>query len=117
MVVRANGDTTKVGFHDQRVYDENFDKLVVNRLFSCLGSFLSPAELVGTIYLVQEPNPLSADERNAWVYNAGPRRVRRAPDLAYDNVQRSSDGLAIVDQYDGYNGSPNLYVWQLLGKR
>ncbi len=116
-VVRANGDTTKIGFHDKRVYDENFDKSVPNRLFSYLGSFLSPADLVGTIYLVQEPNPLSADERKAWIYNAGQRRVRRAPDLAYDNVQNGSDGLAVVDQYDGYNGSPGLYDWQLLGKR
>ena len=116
-VVRANGDFSKIGFHDQRVYDENFDTPVPNRLFSYLGYFLSPADLVGTIYLVHEPNPLSADERKAWIYNAGQRRVRRAPDLAYDNVQNGSDGLAVVDQYDGYNGSPNLYDWQLLGKR
>lgn len=116
-VVRRNGDFTKIGFHDKRIYDENFDKSVPNRLFSYIGDFLSPADLVGTIYLVHEPNPLSAEERKAWIYNAGQRRVRRAPDLAYDNVQNGSDGLAIVDQYDGYNGSPNLYEWQLLGKR
>jgi hypothetical protein len=116
-VVKRNGDFTRIGFHDKRVYDENFDKSVPNRLFSYIGNFLSPADLVGTIYLVHEPNPLAVEERKAWIYNAGQRRVRRAPDLAYDNVQNGSDGLAVVDQYDGYNGSPNLYDWQLLGKR
>jgi hypothetical protein len=116
-VVRANGDVLKVGFHDRRVYDENFDQSMPGRLFSYLGYFLSPADLVGTIYLVHEPNPTGAEQRKAWIYNSGQRRVRRAPDLAYDGVQNGSDGLAVVDQYDGYNGSPDRYDWQLLGKR
>ena len=116
-VVRASGDILKVGFHDHRVYDENFDERLPNRMFSYLGRFLSPADLVGTIFLVHEPSPLSAETRKAWIYNAGQRRVRRAPDLAYDSVQNGSDGLAIVDQYDGYNGSPDRYDWQLIGKR
>ena len=116
-VVRASGDILKIGFHDQRVYDENFDERLPDRMFSYLGWFLSPADLVGTIFLVHEPSPLSTEPRKAWIYNAGQRRVRRAPDLAYDSVQNGSDGLAIVDQYDGYNGSPDRYDWQLLGKR
>jgi hypothetical protein len=116
-VVRPNGAASKIGFHDQRIYDANFDRAMPGRLFSYLGYFLSPADLIGTIYLVHEPDPLGAEERKAWVYNAGQRRVRRAPDLAYDNQQNGSDGLAIVDQYDGYNGRPDRYDWQLLGKR
>jgi len=116
-VVRPSGGDYKIGFHDQRVYDENFDQSMPDRLFSYLGYFISPADLVGTIYLVHEFSPLSAQERKAWIYNAGQRRVRRAPDLAFDNVQNGSDGLAVVDQYDGYNGRPDLYDWQLRGKR
>jgi hypothetical protein len=116
-VVRPSGDVLRIGFHDQRVYDENFDEHMSNRLFSYIGTFLGPAELLGTIYLVHEFNPLSTEGRKAWIYNAGQRRVRRAPDLAYDNVQNGSDGLAVVDQYDGYNGSPDYYDWQLVGKR
>ena len=116
-VMHDKGDVVRIGFHDQRIYDENFDQSMAGRLFSYIGYFTSPEDLVGTIYLVHEPDPLGAGERKAWIYNAGQRRVRRAPDLAYDNVQNGSDGLAVVDQYDGYNGRPNLYDWQLLGKR
>lgn len=116
-VVRPSGGDYKIGFHDLRVYDENFDQPMQDRLFSYLGYFISPADLVGTIYLVHEFSPLTAQQRKAWIYNAGQRRVRRAPDLAYDNVQNGSDGLAVVDQYDGYNGRPDLYDWQLRGKR
>ncbi|HEU0198892.1 MAG TPA: DUF1329 domain-containing protein, partial [Burkholderiaceae bacterium] len=116
-VVRPTGEPYRISFHDRRVYDENFDRTMPGRLFSYLGWFLSPPDQVGTIYLVHEPNPLGAEERRAWVYNAGQRRVRRAPDLAYDNQQNGADGLAIVDQYDGYNGRPDRYDWVLLGKR
>lgn len=116
-VVRPQGEPLRIGFHDRRVYDENFDQPMPGRLFSYIGRFLSPDDLVGTIYLVHEPSPLANEERKAWIYNAGQRRVRRAPDLAYDNQQNGSDGLAVVDQYDGYNGRPDRYDWHLLGKR
>lgn len=115
--VRPNGDYLRIGFHDRRVYDANFDQSMPNRMFSYLGYFVSPADFVGTIYLVHEPLDPTRDARRAWIYNAGQRRVRRAPDLAYDNVQNGSDGLAVVDQYDGYNGAPDRYDWTLIGKR
>ena len=116
-VMHGNGEVTRIGFHDQRIYDENFDQPMAGRLFSYIGYFTSPSDLVGTIYLVHEPNPLGTEDRKAWIYNAGQRRVRRAPDLAYDNEQNGSDGMAVVDQYDGYNGRPDRYDWQLIGKR
>ncbi len=116
-VMRPSGEPWKIGFHDRRIYDENFDQPMAGRLFSYLGWFVSPADLVGTVYLVHEAHPMGTEERRAWVYNAGQRRVRRAPDLAYDNQQNGSDGMAIVDQYDGYNGRPDLYDWQILGQR
>lgn len=115
--VRPNGDFMRIGFSDRRVYDANFDESMPNRMFSYLGYFLSPADFVGTIYLVHEPIDQVREPRKAWIYNAGQRRVRRAPDLAYDNVQNGSDGLAVVDQYDGYNGAPDRYDWTLLGKK
>jgi len=115
--VRPGGSFLKIGFHDTRVYDQNFDEPMENRLFSYIGYFTDPPELRGTIYLVHEPADQVREARKAWVYNAGARRVRRAPDLAYDNSQDGSDGLAVVDQYDGYNGAPDRYTWTLLGKR
>lgn len=115
--VRPNGDYLKIGFHDLRIYDENFDEPMENRMFSYIGYFTSPAELRGTIYLVHEPVDQVMESRKGWVYNAGQRRVRRAPDLAYDNAQNGSDGLAVVDQYDGYNGAPDRYDWIILGKQ
>ena len=60
----------------------------------------------GTIFLVHEPLDQVAEQRSAWIYNSGARRVRRAPDLAYDGVNDGSEGMLVTDQVDGYNGAP-----------
>ena len=56
-------------------------------------------------------------ERQAWRYDPGSRRVRRAPDIAYDNPGTNSDGLATADQFGGFNGSPDRYDWQVVKKQ
>jgi hypothetical protein len=43
--------------------------------------------------------------------------VVRQPSLAYDDLDRRTQGLRTVDQYDGWNGAPDRYNWTLLGKR
>jgi hypothetical protein len=57
------------------------------------------------------------EPRRAWVYNAGRRRVTRAPNVAYDNPGTASDGLRTSDQFDMFNGAPDRYNWKLVGKR
>ena len=115
--VRPNGDYYKIGFRSQRIYAQNVEGAEPNRLFYALGYFTEPATLRGTIFLVHEPVDQVAEQRSAWIYNAGARRVRRAPDLAYDGVNDGSEGMVVTDQIDGYNGAPDRYDWKLLGKR
>ena len=55
--------------------------------------------------------------RKAWIYNTGQRRVRRAPNVAYDNPGTASDGMRTADQLDMFNGSPDRYNWKLIGKK
>ena len=45
------------------------------------------------------------EHRNAWLYNPGQRRVRRAPNVAYDNPGVGSDGMRTNDQFDMFNGA------------
>ncbi len=115
--VRASGDYFKITATERRVYSPNMDKQEENRRFSFLAWFQAPATLVGTVFLVHEPIDLSKAERSAWIYNAGQRRVRRAPDLAYDAVNDGTEGLRFTDQYDGYNGAPDRFDWKLVGKK
>jgi Protein of unknown function (DUF1329) len=115
--VRASGDYFKISATERRIYSPNLDVQVPNRRFSFLAWFQGPATLVGTVFLVHEPADQSKEERAAWIYNAGQRRVRRAPDLAYDAVNDGTEGLRFTDQYDGYNGAPDRYDWKLVGKK
>ncbi len=78
---------------------------------------LAPARLAGDIVLVHETMNQFREPRNAWTYNPGQRRVRRAPNIAYDNPGTSSDGLRTADQLDMFNGAVDRYDWTLIGKR
>ena len=43
--------------------------------------------------------------------------MRRLPSLAYDSLQPDTSGLATADVVDSFNGAPDRYDWELLGKR
>jgi len=77
----------------------------------------SPARLAGNILLVHETlNQLEAP-RQAWIYNPGQRRVRRAPNIAYDNPGTASDGLRTNDMTDMFNGAMDRFTWEIVGKK
>ena len=78
---------------------------------------VAPARLAGDILLVHETLDQSKENRRAWIYNGGQRRVRRAPNVAFDNPGTAADGLRTSDQFDMFNGSPERYDWKLVGKK
>ena len=88
-----------------------------NILFYYMSSIKSPARLSGNVLLVHETIDQVTQPRMAWVYNAGQRRVRRAPQIAYDAPAQAMDGMRTADQVDMYNGAPNKYNWKLIGKQ
>lgn len=85
-----------------------------------LGYFLqmltAPPQLTGTALLIHDYLNQKKQPRNAWIYKTGERRVRRAPNAAYDYPGTASDGLRTTDDWDFYNGAPDLYSWTLVGK-
>ncbi len=78
---------------------------------------LAPTRLAGDILLVHETMNQVREPRRAWTYNPGQRRVRRAPNVAYDNPGTTTDGLRTADQFDMFNGAVDRYDWKLVGKR
>jgi hypothetical protein len=77
----------------------------------------SPARLAGNILLVHETLNQQVTPRQAWVYNPGQRRVRRAPNVAYDNPGTASDGLRTNDMTDMFNGAMDRFDWTVVGKK
>jgi len=76
----------------------------------------APARRAGNVVLVHETLNMAKEGRKAWTYSPGTRRVRRAPNIAYDNPVTNGDGLGTSDQYDGYNGAPDRYDWTVVEK-
>lgn len=77
----------------------------------------SPARLAGNILLVHETLNQKLQPRQAWIYNPGQRRVRRAPNVAYDNPGTASDGLRTNDMTDMFNGAMDRFNWKIIGKK
>ncbi len=74
-----------------------------------------PPRLADASLLVIESLNALKTPRRAWVYNPGTRRVRRAPDIAYDYKPSSSQGITTTDQFDGFNGAKDRYNWSFVG--
>jgi hypothetical protein len=115
--VRASGDYYRVGFCEDMVQGQNMEPRQEGGLFSFFGYYDAPETLVGTIYLVHDPVDFTKGSRQAWIYNAGQRRVRRAPDLAYDNIDDGTEGMRTTDDYWGFQGALDRYDFKLVGKK
>ncbi len=81
-----------------------------------IANTISPPRLAGNVILVHESINAQVEPRKAWSYSPGTRRVRRAPDIAYDNPGTNSDGMSTSDSFDGFNGALDRYDWNLKGK-
>ena len=118
---QANGSFTIVRFEDEVAFPGNMPDLAPERASNALLFFkqrvTAPSRLAGNVLLVHDTLDQVAEPRMAWVYNAGQRRVRRAPQVAYDGPGTASDGLRTSDNFDMFNGSPDRYDWKLVGKR
>ena len=117
--VRPGKKYYKVGFKDRVVYADSMKPSQIgNGLnYAFYANFTAPSTLVGTVYLVHEFVDTVENPRAAWIYNAGARRVRRAPDLAYDNIADGTEGMRTTDQYFAYNGATDRYDWKLIGRK
>ena len=117
----ANGDYTLTYTRDEIVFSysdaQNSRAEDLNNISIWFVAYTSaPARRAGNVVLVHETLNMAKEGRKAWTYSPGTRRVRRAPNIAYDNPVTNGDGLGTSDQYDGYNGAPDRYDWTVAAK-
>ena len=119
--VTPSGAYTPVKFRDEFLFQYSVAGMSEQALDNVIAFFIqettAPARYAGEILLVHETLDQSKENRRAWVYNPGQRRVRRAPNVAFDNPGTNADNQRTSDQYDMYNGSPERYDWKLIGKK
>ncbi|MGD1935369.1 MAG: DUF1329 domain-containing protein, partial [Candidatus Phaeomarinobacter sp.] len=117
----GNASFTPITVYDEVVFTysnpdiPSFDSLN-NISLKYLQTVIAPSRRAGELLLVHETINQVKGARNAWQYNPGTKRVRRAPTVAYDNPQSYADGRQTTDQFDLFNGSPDRYSWEMKGK-
>lgn len=79
--------------------------------------YTGPARRVGeALLLIDSVNPLK-QPRRAWQYLPGQRRVKLAPDLAYDTPNPGTSGVMTYDDAFMFNGAMDRYDFKLVGKK
>jgi hypothetical protein len=114
------GNYTLVEFKDNFLFnygDAEMEDETANILLYLQQTVVAPARLAGSILVVHETLDQIKEPRRAWTYNTGQRRVRRAPNVAYDNPGTAADGMRTSDQFDMFNGALDRYNWKLVGKK
>lgn len=93
------------------VGEKSWTKLRIN--------YEAPARRAGEILLVHEPGAdyTRGKGREAWQYLTGQRRTRLAPAVSFDTPNPGVAGTSTYDDASIYNGSPERYNWQLVGKK
>ncbi len=107
---QTNGSYSLVYFEDEFVFPNKLKDYDASKpsnvLFYFKQKVTAPSRLAGNVLLVHETLDQIKEPRMAWLYNAGQRRVRRAPQVSYDGPGTAADGLRTSDNLDMYNGAP-----------
>ena len=88
-----------------------------NVLLAIKSKTIAPSRVAGDGSLIIEPIDQTNDPRRSWLYGRDLRRVFRLPWIAYDFPAPNTDGLRTVDDFWLFNGPPDRFDWELLGKR
>lgn len=119
--ITPGGDYTLLKVQDEAILwwsdpsKSSAEELNNNSIFY-IANTIAPARAAGNVILVHEAINAGVQPRQAWQYSPGTRRVRRAPNIAFDNPGVNTDGLSTADSFDGYNGSLERYDWTVKGK-
>ncbi|GAA3570860.1 MAG: DUF1329 domain-containing protein [Pseudomonadales bacterium] len=121
VAVQSDGDYSLVTSQQEVFFNfynpEGGEDELDNIIFYYLSFTQSPPRLAGGAVLVHETLNQIVNPRYGWGYNAGQRRVRRAPNLGYDSPIAASDNLRTADDTDIFNGALDRYNWRYEGLR
>lgn len=79
--------------------------------------FTGPARRAGEAFMIQFPLNEKETPRRAYQYLPGQRRIKMAPDLAYDAPDPSTSGATTFDDNFIFNGPLDRFDWKIVGKK
>jgi hypothetical protein len=82
-----------------------------------LNNDIAPARKVGNKLVVLDSLDMAGRGRRVYQYIPGQRRVKLAPNLAYDTPSPNSGGTSTMDDAKGFLGALDRYDFKLVGKK
>ena len=120
-LVDANGTLYEVSqmifWEHWPYYDEKVSAYTANNYFRDRWIFTLPARKAGEGGLAYDPFNIGSEPRKAWLYLPGQRRVKLAPQVAYDTPSSDGNGNFTYDETWQFNCAMDRYNMKLLGKR
>ncbi|WP_370601600.1 DUF1329 domain-containing protein [Pseudomonas nitroreducens] len=114
----ANLATTGQAFINYPIYENLTQPVKGSEVYYQMKLYYSgPARRAGEAMMLKDAaNPLQ-QPRRAWQYLPGQRRVKLAPNLAYDTPNPGMAGAGTYDDVFVFNGALDRYDWKLVGKQ
>lgn len=120
-VVDSNGRVTKTAesstFEEIPYYQVNQadrDPSMYARVWA-MDSY--PARSAGQLIILADFLNPQTKPRRAWSYTPGMRRIKLAPELAYDTPVPNQGGVNLFDELQMFSGSQDRFDYRLVGKR
>jgi len=110
--------TTGQGFLNYAIYEDMSKPIMAKDTYYQLKLFYTaPARRAGEAIMLRDAaNPLQ-QPRRGWQYLPGQRRVKLAPNLAYDTPNPATAGASTYDDAFVFNGALDRFDWKLVGKQ
>ncbi|MEH6579765.1 MAG: DUF1329 domain-containing protein [Amphritea sp.] len=120
LLVQASGSFTQGGednYEKHNYYQQGQRDQFNGEYYTLVNEILAPTSRKGETLLFIDPVNLDQDDRKAWIYIPGARRVRRAPNVGYDGPDPASSGTRTYNDNFIFNGAMDRFDWNLVGKK
>lgn len=111
-LTNTNRSTGEKPFYQTEVTGR--DPKVASRIWSRI---VAPARSAGTASGYWDHLDPVADDRYAWSYSTGQRRIRRAPEFSYDTPNSAFGSVSFYDEIFLFSGKMDRFDWTLEGKK
>jgi hypothetical protein len=119
-LIDTGGNASKIATPDEYFlhpwYEKSGElrKLTFDALHGFTSTLQDPPSSAGIVFL----NYYMADgDQKVWFYTPGQRRVRTAPEFAYDIPIASYGGVLLWDEIHGFTGRMDRFDFKLVGKK
>lgn len=117
---RATLATTGVITQEYPIYSpKNADRLVkgADVYFQTKVAYSAPARRAGEALMIKDYLDPLEHHRRGWLYLPGQRRVKEAPEIAYDTPNPGTAGNTTYDDAFIFNGAMDRFDMKLVGKK